>query len=494
MKKYGVIATILLLSCAIFFLGFNYKNLSEPETYYQVYLDDEVIGTIHSKDEMEEYIDKEGEQLKRKYKINKVYAPNGLQIKKITTYNKKIDTVKEVYQKIKNKRPFTIKGYQVTIRQMVDSEEEEDKTEEKVTQYYVLKEKIFRDAVENMIQIFVGKDRYETYKNKEQKAIETTGTILTDVYIDGDKTIKEMQIPVTKDIYTDSTTLAHDLIFGKNSVTKKYIVQVGDTIEKVAFNNQISVEEFLISNPEFTSANNLLYPKQEVVIGLTNPQLSVVTQEFVVQDKESDFASKVEYDDTMLQGDEVVKQAGEKGLERISQKVKSVNGVINYVERTGKEVIKSSVDQIIVKGSHYVPDVGTLTGWAWPTESGWTITSYYAWRISPITRRRELHDALDIAGTGYGSPIYAANNGTVAVSSYTNINGNYIIINHNNGYYSYYGHMSRRIAKKGQTVAKGQEIGKVGMTGWATGPHVHFGIWRGFPYYGGVALNPLNFY
>lgn len=483
-----------MITGAIFFLGFNYKNLSEPNTLYQVYLDEKVIGVIKSKTDLEHYIDQEGNYIKRKYGVDKVYAPDGLEIKKITTYNQHVDSVKKVYDKIKEEKPFTIKGYQITIREMVESAEEDGKQKEKVNRYYVLKEEIFRDAVEANIRIFVGKEKYEAYANKTQKEIETTGSILTNVYLAGDKTIKEMQIPVTEEIYTDATELAHDLIFGKNSTTKKYIVQIGDTIEKVAFNNKISVEEFLISNPEFTSANNLLYPNQEVVIGVTAPQLNIVAEEYVVEDKVSEYGQKVVYDDTMMVGDEVITQAGQKGLDRITQTVKYVNGAINYVENHGKEVLKAPVDQIVTRGTHYVPSVGSTTSWGWPTDSGWTISSYYAWRINPISGRRELHDALDIAGTGYGSNIYAANNGTVVEARYNYINGNYVVINHNNGYYTYYGHMSRIIAKKGQVVARGQVIGKVGMTGWATGPHVHFGIWTGYPYYGGRSHNPLSFY
>lgn len=487
--------TCILIGGSIFLLGFNYKNLSEPNVYYQVYLDDEVIGVIKSKKALERYINGEGSQIKRKYNVDNVYAPEGLEIKKITTYDKKVDSVKTIYNKIKEERPFTIKGYQVTIRQTVASAEEENKTEEKISRYYVLSEDIFREAAEETVKIFVGEEQYEAYKNKTQTPIETTGSIITDVYIDGDKTIKETKIPVTEDIYTSSETLAHDLIFGKDSSTKQYVVQIGDTIEKIAFNNQISVGEFLISNPEFSSEKSLLYPNQEVVIGITNPQLSVVKIVYSVEDHESNYDQEIVQDNDMMLGEEIVETKGEKGLDRVSQNMKYVNGDINYIDPKGKEVLKAPVNEVIRRGTHYIPHVGSLTSWHWPTTSGWTITSYYAWRINPINGKRELHDAIDIAGTGYGSPIYAANNGTVIEARYTYINGNYIIINHNNGYYTYYGHMSRfNQIKEGQVVARGSVIGYVGDTGWATGPHVHFGIWRGRPYYGGRSLNPLNFY
>lgn len=478
----------------LFTLGFNYKTITEPDGYYQVYLDDEIIGTIKNKAELEKYIDKEGQSIKNKYKVKTVYAPNGLEIKKILTYDKKIDKVKDVYKKIEADRPFTIKGYQITIKEETEPTSEKEEAVEVVKKFYVIDKDIFKTAVENTIEIFVGKERYQQYKNEEQSKIETTGRYIENIYIEGNKTIKEMQIPVTEKIYIDAQELTHYLVFGDNSQTKEYTVQLGDTIEKVAFNNQISVEEFLISNKDFTSSNNLLYPNQVVTIGITDPQIKVVTEEQVVEDKESAYKTEIKYDDNLYVGDDKVTQVGENGLERINQNVKSINGNIVFVDPKGKETLKAPINEIIVKGSHYVPNVGSLANWAWPTDSGWTITSYYAWRISPITGRRELHDAIDIAGTGYGSPIYAANNGTVAKASYTSINGNYVVINHNNGYYTYYGHMSRILVSEGQTVARGQQIGKVGSTGWATGPHVHYGIWKGYPYYGGRSQNPLSYY
>lgn len=494
MKKIPIIITVLLLTPVLFVLGFNYKSTIEPEGYYQVYLDDEIIGTIKSKKELEKYIDTEGESIKKKYNVKTVYAPNGLEIKKILTYDKKIDEVKDIYKRIKEERPFTVKGYQITIKEEAESTEETEEQKEIIKKFYILDEKIFENAVENTIKMFIGKERYEQYKEETQEQIETTGRYIENIYIEGNKTIKEMKIPVTENIYIDETELTKYLVFGENNQTKEYTVQLGDTIEKVAFNNQISIEEFLISNPDFTSSNNLLYPNQIVTIGITDPQIKVVTEEHVVEDKESSYKTEIKYDEELLIGEEKITQNGENGLERISQNVKSVNGTIVFVDPKGKEVLKEPINEILVKGSHYIPHVGSLTSWGWPTESGWTITSYYAWRINPISGQRELHDALDIAGTGYGSPIYAANNGTVVKASYTSINGNYVVINHNNGYYTYYGHMSRILVKEGQVVARGTEIGKVGSTGWATGPHVHFGIWKGYPYYGGRSYNPLNFY
>ena len=148
----------------------------------------------------------------------------------------------------------------------------------------------------------------------------------------------------------------------------------------------------------------------------------------------------------------------------------------------------------MVYGDKIIPSVGTGT-WAWPTNQGYTISSPYGWRVDPINGSRSLHTGVDIAGTGYGSPVYAGDNGVVITSEMHGSYGNYIIINHNNGYYTSYAHMSKLIAQVGDTVGKGQIIGLVGATGRATGPHLHYEAWYGgAPYRGGTRFNAMDLY
>lgn len=481
MKKITNILFVLLIGMVVFLLGFGYKKQAEPNSYYQVYLNEEIIGTISSKEELNDYIDKNGEKAKTKFGVDTIYAPVGLQVKKINTYDEKLDSVSDVYKKIEQREPFTVKGYQITIK---------DETENQVI--YVIKEHIFREAVNGLIETFVGKENYLAYINDTQKEITTVGTIIENIYIENNITIKETQIPIDTQIYTEATTLSQFLLFGNNTEKKKYIVQLGDTISKVSFLNQISPEEFLISNPEFNNINNLLYPGQEVLIGITDPQLKVVVEEHVVEDIVSNYRTEERFDEDRYIGDDEVIQQGEDGLERITQKIKRVNGTINYIDPQGKEILKPTVNKIIVRGEKYIPNVGTLTNWRWPSDSGWSLSSDYVYRINPVTFAREHHSGIDIAGTGYGSNVYAANNGTIISKRYAEDYGYYIVINHNNGYYTLYAHMSKFAnVNIGDTVAKGQVIGYVGNSGYATGPHIHFELWKGCTY---CRISPWSVY
>ena len=137
----------------------------------------------------------------------------------------------------------------------------------------------------------------------------------------------------------------------------------------------------------------------------------------------------------------------------------------------------------------------TNTSWGWPTNSGYTISSDYGWRVDPYSRTRNLHYGIDISGTGYGSPVYSVADGVVTPFSCHWSYGKCLLINHNNGYYTLYAHMSAINVSPGQTVSKGQTIARVGMSGSATGPHLHFEVYTGgVPYRGGVRQSPWILY
>lgn len=124
----------------------------------------------------------------------------------------------------------------------------------------------------------------------------------------------------------------------------------------------------------------------------------------------------------------------------------------------------------------------------WPVPSCTYITSKYGYRMHPIFHTQKFHSGLDI-GAAAGSTIQAADAGTVAVATYSSSYGNYVMINHANGYTTLYAHMSSIAVSAGQTVSKGQTIGYVGSTGWSTGAHCHFEI-----RYNGATVNPAQYF
>ncbi|MDX8151088.1 phage tail tape measure protein [Patulibacter brassicae] len=121
----------------------------------------------------------------------------------------------------------------------------------------------------------------------------------------------------------------------------------------------------------------------------------------------------------------------------------------------------------------------------WPTASR-SITSRFGSRASPGGRGSTNHDGIDI-GVPTGTAVFAAARGQVAQAGTNGGYGTYVGLDHRNGYYSFYGHLSRALVRRGQVVNSGAKIGLSGNTGTSTGPHLHFGIHRN-----GTRVNPLS--
>jgi len=498
--KISYYISILLILVLVVALGFTHNNNSNPKTVYNVYLDGDIIGTIEDKNSFEEYINKKENTIKRKYGVNKVYMPNGVVIKKVITYDNNIESNEKIYNKLTKVKQFTIKGTVITI----NSKDKKSKPKK----IYTLSKKIFDDALESLVKSFVDKDDYNNYMNNSQKKITDTGNIIKNIDIDEKITYKNSYISIDEDIYTKSSTLAKYMLYGTTKKQNTYIVQDGDTIETVANTNKLSIQEFMLANSQFNSENTLLYTGQEVNVGLIAPIINVVVEVNDVSDEERNFGVDIKYDENELQGTEYVSQEGEKGLYRVSREYQYINGQLSDTVTLSSTELKPTINKVIVKGDKEIPNVADLSYWAWPTDNPYTITTYFGYRWG------SMHAAVDIYGPGYGSSIYAANNGTVVAavggctagnSSCNGRRGNYILINHNNAnYYTYYMHLSTILVKEGQTVSRGQKIATMGNTGEVypapsksspySGTHLHFAASRGNPLSGGKPFDPLTLY
>lgn len=125
-------------------------------------------------------------------------------------------------------------------------------------------------------------------------------------------------------------------------------------------------------------------------------------------------------------------------------------------------------------GTSYTAVTGTGS-FAWPCPGHTYVTSRAGNRYHPIFEEWRYHSGMDIAAST-GDAIVASDSGTVCWCGEKGGYGNCIMIDHGNGYYTLYGHMSGYAVSYGTNVSKGQTIGYVGSTGWATGPHLHFEI------------------
>lgn len=492
-KKNIPIVISIILAIAIIIVSGITPQENKINEVYNVYLDGKLLGTIKSKNSLEKYIDNEQKELKEEFNVKKVYKPNGLDIEKTITKDPKLLTEKQIYNKIKEKTSFTIKGYVVTIKK--------DDKEEKIN---ILDKKTFDNAVNKVLTVFVNKEDVKNYKNDTQKQIETTGSLIEDITINEKITITESYISTDEMIFDDENLLTKYLLFGSLDKDEEYTVQPGDTIETVSFNNKLGVEEFLIVNPEFTSANNLLSVGQKVNISLIDPMISIVVQKHVVEDLPKAYETITKDDSSMYQGQTKVETEGVDGVQRVTSKVRYVNGQAEPAIITNYTTITDPINKVVLRGTKSLPSSVYEGGgspavtpgiWGWPTVSPYIVTSEFKYRWG------RLHAGIDISGCGFGSPIFSIGPGVVTSvttgcpgqgylgSGCGGGYGNAVFIDHGNGMVVKYAHLNTVNASVGQTVSRGQVVGTMGNSGSSSGTHLHFEV-----RVGGTAVNPRTLY
>ncbi|MCP4132272.1 MAG: peptidoglycan DD-metalloendopeptidase family protein [bacterium] len=117
---------------------------------------------------------------------------------------------------------------------------------------------------------------------------------------------------------------------------------------------------------------------------------------------------------------------------------------------------------------------------------GGRLSSFFGKRKHPIFRNKSFHNGIDIAART-GTAVGASRAGRVIATGWMGGYGKAVVIVHSNGYKTLYGHLSRITTRPGRKVKAGSLIGRVGSTGWSTGPHLHFTLWQN-----GKLLNPLK--
>lgn len=241
------------------------------------------------------------------------------------------------------------------------------------------------------------------------------------------------------------------------------------------FANDVKVRSGKFDESKIMSVNEII----EKAEGKFSIQLATD----IVYTREIAYDITTEYDESQPSSYENVKTEGENGEEEVTVRTVYVDGVQTDAYETDSVVIKEAVDEVVVKGSDSSSE-GTSSSstsssssygsgsFIWPVPYTHNITSEFGMRWG------RLHGGIDIADGGvYGQPIVAADSGTVILAGNQGDGyGNYVIIDHGNGYKTLYGHMSSVAAYTGQQVSQGEVIGYVGSTGNSTGPHLHFEI------------------
>ena len=274
-----------------------------------------------------------------------------------------------------------------------------------------------------------------------------------------------------------------ELLYSTKTAEVTYEVKKGDTWSQIAAKNDMTSAELLALNPGYNI--NKLQIGEVLTLSASVPYLTmtVVKQERYLDD----VSYNIEYTDSadLYQGDYKVTSKGEYGKADVMAKATYVNG--EETERTilSSVTLKEPVTEYRLRGTKVRPTWMPTGSFRWPTSG--RISSYFGGRKSPGGIGSTNHKGIDIA-VPRGTPIYAADGGTVTYSGWMSGYGYLVQIDHGNGYVTRYGHNSSLTVSVGQHVYKGQQVARAGSTGNSTGNHCHFEV-----RYNGVAKNPLNY-
>lgn len=164
-----------------------------------------------------------------------------------------------------------------------------------------------------------------------------------------------------------------------------------------------------------------------------------------------------------------------------SKEVGQLEEISAAIERQMEDLVREEEEKLRVSHHHF-SNVGALL---WPVKSHY-ITSPFGWRFHPILHRTLFHTGVDIAADT-GEPIHVAADGVVIYAGWYGGYGNAVVVDHGGGLSTLYAHCSVIYVKKGESVAQGEVIAGVGMTGYATGPHLHFEV-----RVDGKPINPMS--
>jgi murein DD-endopeptidase MepM/ murein hydrolase activator NlpD len=306
-------------------------------------------------------------------------------------------------------------------------------------------------------------DEQEQTEEAEQQEAADLATQSADdgvKYIGFSEDIQVMETYVNKNQIKDKDT-AYSELTEQNDEPSIYVVESGDNLQYIADINNMTVEQLKELNPGIESDENLYYDDR---LNVTVPTAAV---QIIVQKQETyeeSYNEDVVYEDDgdMYIGETEVVQEGSEGTHVVTDLVTYKNDIETDREQLQESVEVAAVAQIVKRGTKSKPT------YMYPV-TNWTVTSTFGYRWG------RLHAGTDV-GVPVGTTVRASRAGQVITAGWVGGYGNCVMIDHGDGVWTVYGHLSEITTSVGSYVNQGDQIALSGNTGRSTGPHLHFEI------------------
>lgn len=468
----------------------------QGEGYYSVVFNGEKLGAVVSPDIAQEaylearlLLEKENEAFiyidydLKVYEEDKLY---GEKMSKKELMDKLYNSLSASSVEVRNKAYVVdIEGFTVTlgskeeVTELLNAAKSKYDTENKFTSVltdstgsrfsYITYEFVSADTTDRDQQVVMA---------SEDGQEETDGSVSANIPQDGIVNINfceniEIVETYVPDAQITSLDEAIELVTKEKEENKIYEVVQGDTLSGIARMYDLTLDELLAMNPDF-SAEGLIMIGDRINVTVPEPELSVVVQEHKTYKETYNLPVEYVYNDSQYTTYSNVLNEGSEGYREVVANVTYINGV-----ESTREILSESV---ITQADARVVEVGTITP---PTFikpiSGGRLSSGFGARWGTV------HQGIDWA-CSTGTSIMASCGGTVIQAGWYGSYGYCVTLQHGNGMQTRYAHMSKVLVSVGDYVQQGEVIGRSGSTGNSTGPHVHFEI-----IVNGTKVNPLTY-
>lgn len=362
-------------------------------------------------------------------------------------------------------------------QQMQEAEKEQENLEASKAEAQAYIDKVDKELTTLATEMYETSQKLEKTQEKIKKTQKKLKNAKESIEIQYD----DMKLRI-KYMYENGDTQMMDLLLNSGSFTD--FLNKAEYITELSQYDRKMLNKLKETKKEIADAKSTLKKEEKSLVAMQEQQKSdKAALESLSASKQQELA---QYDELISHNEDTAKA--------LEDEISAQERRVAAAEQESIEAAKRAEQQTQNKPSYPTPSTpttpshnATVSGFTWPLPGYTYVSSDYGYRSDPFTGATAYHSGIDMPAPS-GTPIVAAASGTVEWANYSSTAGNWIGINHGNGVYTVYMHMSALVVSAGTSVSAGQTIGLVGTTGSSTGNHLHFSVRKNGSY-----VNPWDY-